>query len=298
MRGKDSQDVASDGRESMKENRRNATMNSNVFHCAQGAFKAEFLFGMAINSIDIDDFFKAIDTQIAGRESGFIVTPNVDHVCRYQTISEFQEAYRKAFLVVPDGVPLMWASRLLGKPLARKISGSDIIFSLTEHSARRGHSVFFLGADPAIAREAQEILEQKYVGLRVAGAYSPPVGFEKDAQENDKIIGMLREAKPDICYLALGTPKQEIWASRYGVRSEVPVMIGVGASLNFVCGKPRRAPRFVQRLGFEWLWRLCQEPRRLWKRYLVDDLKFFGLVWRELRRGRGDKVTLPISQNW
>ena len=244
------------------------------------------LCGVTINSLTLADVLQAVDVRIAGREPGYICTPNVDHVVLYQTHTQFRDSYGSAFLILPDGVPIIWASHLLGKPLRRKISGSDLIYSLSEHAAREGHSVFFLGATEGVAEEAARVLTERYPGLKVAGCYSPPSDFENDPEENAKVIGLLREAAPDICYVALGTPKQCIWNWKNHKSSGVPVLIGVGGSFDFVTGKQKRAPRAMQRMGLEWLWRLCRDPRRLWRRYLVRDMRFVPLVWRELRKNK------------
>jgi len=253
---------------------------------ARDNWDAVTLWGVTINSLTLPDVLQAVDDRIARGEPGYICTPNVDHVVLYQTHAAFRDSYGGAFLILPDGVPLIWASHLLRKPLRRKISGSDLIYSLSEHAARQGHSVFFLGAAEGVAEEAAGVLAARYPGLKVAGWYSPPEGFENDAEENGKVIDLLREAAPDICYVALGTPKQCLWNWQHHKHAGVPVLIGVGGSFDFVTGKQKRAPRLMQWMGLEWLWRLCREPRRLWRRYLVRDMRFVPLVWREFRKNK------------
>lgn len=242
------------------------------------------LFDIRISRLDRDQVFTRIADRIAARAPGMIVTPNVDHICRCQTNLEFREAYAHAFLSLPDGVPILWAARLLGKPLREKLSGSDMVNLLSEFAASRGYSVFFLGAAEGVADEAQRRLCERYPGLRVAGVYSPPLYFERDVNENKAVIDRLRESAPDVCFVALGSPRQEIWMRHHSRLSGVPVMIGVGAGLDFVAGRVRRAPAWMQRAGMEWVWRLCLEPRRLWRRYLIEDSLFFKLVWREFRK--------------
>ena len=266
---------------------RGVSAHPDSYRCAQDKWPAARLFGMCINNINLDQLFEAVDTRIAERKPGYIVTPNVDHVCLLHEDRDFSEACRNAFLVLADGVPIMWASRLLGQPLQRKLSGSDLIYWMTAHAAERGHSVFFLGAGKGVADEVAKRLGIRYPDLRVAGTCSPAFGFERDEETNAAVFDRIREAAPDICYVALGSPKQEIWMSRNFEAAGVPVILGVGGSFDFVAGRQRRAPRLVQRVGLEWLWRLCHDPLRLWRRYLVRDVKFFALVWREWRRGRG-----------
>ncbi|MCC6694558.1 MAG: WecB/TagA/CpsF family glycosyltransferase [Candidatus Hydrogenedentes bacterium] len=244
---------------------------------------------MKFSSVSLDEVFRAVTRQIEAREPGYIVTPNVDHVCEYQINEAFRRAYQNAFLVLADGVPVIWASRLCGSPIKEKISGSDLVYLLSEYAALKGYSIFFLGAEPGVAARAAEILRQRFPGFTIAGAYSPPFGFEKDPEEERKTVAMIRDAAPDICYVALGSPKGDVWNYRQCENTGVPVHVGVGASLDFVVGKVRRAPRWMQRTGLEWTWRLALEPRRLATRYLVKDLRFLPLLLREFVRcfGKG-----------
>jgi N-acetylglucosaminyldiphosphoundecaprenol N-acetyl-beta-D-mannosaminyltransferase len=249
------------------------------------------LLGIMIDSVTRDEAFAIIDERIAGRVPGFVVTPNVDHVCRCHEDDRFRAAYGNSFLVLPDGVPVMWASRLLGTPLREKISGSDLVVWLSAHAAACGHSLFLFGAAEGVAAQAAAVLQQRNPGLTIAGTYSPPLGFHTDPKANAEAVRRIRESQADVCMLALGSPKQEIWMNEHCEACSVPVMIGVGAGLDFVAGKSKRAPRWAQRTGLEWAWRLCHEPRRLWRRYLVDDMLFFRLLWRELwRRKRGQRA--------
>jgi N-acetylglucosaminyldiphosphoundecaprenol N-acetyl-beta-D-mannosaminyltransferase len=218
------------------------------------------------------------------------VTPNVDHVCRFQKDSVFREAYQGSFLTLADGVPLIWASRMLRKPIREKISGSDLVYWLSEHAAHKGHSVFLFGAADGVAEKAGAELARLYPGLRIAGTYSPPLGFEKSREGVEEALERIRSSHADLCMVALGCPKQEFWMQEHGSATGVPVSIGIGAGLDFVAGVTRRAPRIVQRVGFEWFWRMCQDPKRLGKRYLVDDRAFFYLVWREWRSGTAGRL--------
>jgi N-acetylglucosaminyldiphosphoundecaprenol N-acetyl-beta-D-mannosaminyltransferase len=250
--------------------------------CAQGGLPTVTLFGMTINNVTLQDVYDAVSQQIEKREPGYILTPNVDHVCDFQKNALFREAYQHGFLVLADGTPILWASRLLGAPIREKISGSDLVFWLSEYAARKGYRLFLFGAAPGVAQEAAGVLQDRYPGLNVVGAYSPPIGFERDPQANAEALRIIRDAKPDICYVALGAPKQDIWSYRHHLDTGVPVHIGVGGSLDFVTGRVRRAPQWMQRAGMEWTWRLLQEPKRLAKRYLVKDMQFLPLLARAM----------------
>jgi len=247
-----------------------------------GADNTVELLGMSVANLSIEEVCTRIDARVQSREPGYVVTPNVDHVCRLARDKALQKAYQEAFLVLVDGIPLMWIARLKGVPLKQKLSGSDLIYWLSEHAAARGYSVYLLGASPGVAQETAAKLCECYPGLKVAGVQSPPMGFDSNPDANAEVVRRLREAQPDICFVALGSPRQEVWIHRHCKDLEVPVVIGVGASFDFVSGRVRRAPRLLQYVGLEWLWRLCLEPRRLWRRYLIDDSRFVLLVLRDL----------------
>jgi N-acetylglucosaminyldiphosphoundecaprenol N-acetyl-beta-D-mannosaminyltransferase len=250
---------------------------------------------MRINTVDLRAFLQIIDERIAAGEPGYVVTPNVDHVCNFDRDKALMSAYEGGMLVVADSTPLMWAARLLGAPLPQKLSGSDLIYWLCEHAEERGHAIFLLGAAEGVANEAAQNLVRRYPDLRIAGTYSPPNGFERDETALLQIQDTLQSAHAAICFVAFGSPKQEIWMHRYAATCGIPIVIGIGASLDFVAGRVLRAPRVLQRSGLEWAWRLSMEPRRLWRRYLVNDRRFFSLViaewWRKRRQGgrTGDK---------
>lgn len=258
--------------------------------CLQGEYSGYEMFGIAINSISMTEFFHAVDRRVASGSPAFFVTPNVDHVCMCRTDRDLREAYQEADLVLPDGVPLMWAARLAGKPLKAKLSGSDLIYLLSRHAAERGFSVYFLGGAEGVAEETARRLEQRYPGLRVAGTDCPPHLFETDEAIDRSVIERVRKAKPDICYVAIGSPRQEKWMAQHYVEAGAPVMLGVGASFDFVCGRQRRAPRVVQKAGLEWFWRLCRDPKRLWRRYLVRDARFVPIFLAEVFRKKNSSA--------
>jgi N-acetylglucosaminyldiphosphoundecaprenol N-acetyl-beta-D-mannosaminyltransferase len=245
-------------------------------------FETVTMFGMPFSNVDFDDVCALVAERVRSREPGFIVTPNVDHVCLCQRDAEFRSIYDDAFLSLADGMPIIWASKLARKPLRAKVSGSDLVDVLCASAAREGFSVFLLGGAPGVGDRAADRLRERYAGLRIAGAYSPPLGFDTDESLNAETVAVVREAKPDIGFVALGAPRQERWIHRHQQACGVPVMAGIGAGIDFAAGNKRRAPVWMQRSGTEWLYRLAQEPGRLWKRYLVDDAVFFPLVVREM----------------
>lgn len=202
---------------------------------------------------------------------GSIVTPNVD-IHRRLRRQDHRDVLDGADLVVPDGMPLIWASRLAGRPLPERVTGASLLLSLSRAAAAHGRSIFLLGAAPGVAATAAARLTEQMPGLAVAGWASPPWGFEESAEEMHALTETLLEAEPDLVFVALGFPRQERLMIR--LREVMPAtwFLGCGASIDFVAGRSVRAPRVVQALGMEWAFRLAQEPRRLFRRYVVDGI--------------------------
>ena len=223
----------------------------------------------------------------AGR-GGWIVTSNLDHLRRAQRDASFQRMLRDADVVVADGMPVVWASRVQGTPLPQRVAGSSLVSTLAEAAAARGRSIYMLGGAPGAAEGAAETLQRRYPGLRIAGIACPPIGFENDAEAMDELRRSVRESEADIVYVALGSPKQEWLIEQLRIERPEAWWIGVGISLSFLSGQVQRAPVWMQRLGLEWLHRLSQEPGRLARRYLVEGLPFMGrvcvsAVWRRMQ---------------
>lgn len=218
---------------------------------------------------------------IRERKPSYIVTPNADTVVKVQKDAHFRRIYEGATLSVPDGMSLIWAGHFLGTPFKEKVSGSDVFVQACRAASRKGWRVFLLGARPGIAQQAAKNLQRDMQDLKVVGTYSPSFGFESKDEENERIVAMIQQAKPDIVFVALGSPKQEKWMDKYKDACGVPVYVSVGISFDFVAGTVKRAPLWMQRAGLEWFWRLLVEPKRLWKRYLVEDPIFFWFVLKQ-----------------
>jgi len=231
----------------------------------------------------VEHVFAAIDEA----RGGWIITPNVDLARLYFSDPAFAAVYANAALLCPDGVPLLWAARLQGTPLPDRVAGSDLVWLLAERAAREGRSLFLLGAGPGVAEQAAARLQQRWPALRIAGTASPRISAVPTPAEVAESRARIRTAGADLVYVALGSPKQELFID--AVRSSAPTAwwIGIGASLDFVTGGVRRAPAWMQRVGLEWLHRLAQEPRRLARRYLIEDLPFVVRLWAQAWRLRG-----------
>jgi N-acetylglucosaminyldiphosphoundecaprenol N-acetyl-beta-D-mannosaminyltransferase len=244
------------------------------------------LFGIEIDplvmSAAVERVYQWINTPQQGCR--YVVTPNVDHVVVLQHHAGLRAAYETAGLILADGFPVVWASRLVHKPLPEVVPGSDLVPAIFDAAHENcGASVFLLGAGPGVAERAAECIHRRWPAVRVVGTYSPPLGFEKDAAENARIIEMINAASPDLLVIGLGAPKQELWIAQHAAELRVSGALCVGATIDFLAGEKSRAPRWMRRCRLEWLHRLCSEPRRLAGRYARDAWVFPQLVWREWR---------------
>ncbi len=220
-----------------------------------------------------------------GPSARFIVTPNVDHAVLFHQRADMRAAYQDASLVLADGTPLVWAARWLKQPLPERVAGSDLVPRILA-SAGKPLKVFLLGAAPGVAEQAAARIMSQWPNVQVVGAYSPPIGFEQDAAENDRIFELVGRVAPDLVIVGLGAPKQELWAHKHQHAIQAKVVICAGATIDFLAGHRRRSPVWMRRVGLEWLHRLVSEPRRLASRYARDAWIFPQLVWRQWRGAR------------
>lgn len=230
-----------------------------------------------IDNLTMNEAIDKAEELILKKKPSYVVTPNVDHIVKLETDEEFQNVYKNADLILTDGMPLIWISKMKGNPIKEKISGSDFFPKLCERAAKKGYSLFLLGAAEGVASKAAENLKEKYNGLNIVGTYSPSYGFEKKDHEIKQIIKMINEVKPDILAVGLGAPKQEKFLYKYKNELNVPISLAIGASIDFEAGNINRAPKWMQNLGLEWFYRLCKEPKRMFKRYIIDDLKIISI---------------------
>jgi N-acetylglucosaminyldiphosphoundecaprenol N-acetyl-beta-D-mannosaminyltransferase len=243
-----------------------------------------------IGQLDVDavtfvEALERIGELVESRRGGAVFTPNVDHVVKAERHPAFRQAYSRADLALADGMPLIWASRLLGSPLPEKVSGSDLAVPLIRLAAERRWRVYLLGGRPGVAEEARKRLIRE-VGAVVVGTDSPVIGPDGTDENAEQTLERVTAAKPDLVLVAFGAPKQELWIDRFAEQLGPAVAVGVGGSLDFITGQVRRAPAWMSRAGLEWLFRLLQEPRRMWRRYLVEDPAFILIVARTRRQAR------------
>lgn len=240
------------------------------------------LCGVEIDKYNFDEVVERIVEHASSkRKPEYVVTPNAMHILSLQKDGNFQDIYRKAFLVVPDGVSLLWAAKFLQTPLKGRVNGTDLFEKLCAIAAEKGLKVFLLGGRPGSAEKAKETLVARYPSLQVVGTYCPPYGFESQPTELNLINSTITAAAPDILFVGLGAPKQEKWIAANYLYLGVPISIGIGVSFELVSNMVKRSPVLMQKTGFEWLFRLLVEPKRLWKRYILGNPIFIWLVIKQ-----------------
>jgi N-acetylglucosaminyldiphosphoundecaprenol N-acetyl-beta-D-mannosaminyltransferase len=225
--------------------------------------------GVFVDKVDLSDAAATVRGFLRGGVHQ-IVTVNLDFLRLAASDAAFRETLNSADLAVPDGIPLVWLSRLARDPLPERVAGVDLVEDCCRMAAELGRSVFLLGASESASRAAATRLRQRYPTLRV-DRYSPAFGPISVA-ENDRIVRLIRDADPAFLFVALGAPRQDLWIRERLHTLGVPVAIGVGCVVDLLAGRVHRAPSAVQRAGLEWLFRLLQEPTRLWRRYLLHDV--------------------------
>ena len=203
-----------------------------------------------------------------------MVTPNLDILRRHKRSVSFRNLVATSTLSVADGMPLIWASRIQGQSLPGRVNGTDLMVDVCEAAASAGKSVFFLGGNEGSAEKTAELLSGKFPKLKVAGCYCPEFGFEKNIKTIEEIAEILAAADPDFVFVGLGSPKQDVLINMLRLQSPKVWWLGVGVSFSFIAGELPRAPEWAKKSGFEWFYRLCSEPRRLFKRYLVTGVPF------------------------
>lgn len=257
------------------------------------------ILGVPVDNLTMAEALERCDEFVAvGRATGRthqIATVNADFVVNSLHDPELQRILQEADMATADGMPLVWGSRLLGGPLPGRVTGADLVPALAERAAQKGYSIYFLGAREGVAAKAADILQRRNPGLKVAGVYSPPPApiLEMDRAVFERV----KAASPDILLVAFGNPKQEKWIRMYAPELNVPIAIGIGGTLDMIVGVTKRAPTWMQKTGLEWIYRLAQEPRRLFKRYL-HDLGYFGYFfvqqWWAMRKGTAISM-VPVA---
>jgi len=247
------------------------------------------ILGIGVSAINMPMALEVIDGWIKRGERNFVTVTGVHGVMESQKDSDLLRIHNVAGLVTPDGMPLTWISRLLGFTHVDRVYGPDLLLAVCDRSPAQGYRHFFYGGGDGVADLLKDRLQARFPGLDVVGTYTPP--FRPLTEEEDEdIVRYINALNPDIVWIGLSTPKQERWMAAHLGRIAAPVMIGVGAAFDFQAGLKKQAPPWIQRSGLEWLYRLCSEPKRLWKRYLTNNPAF---VWRVVGQLSGLKRYEP-----
>jgi N-acetylglucosaminyldiphosphoundecaprenol N-acetyl-beta-D-mannosaminyltransferase len=240
------------------------------------------IFGIDIDNYSLEEVVKKIIAHARyNKTPKYVVTPNVHHLVILQKDRDFQKVYQNAFLSVADGVPLLWVAKLQKTPLSGRVNGTDLFQKLCTAAAEQDLRVFLLGGRPGAAGQAAAILQQKNPGLKIAGTYCPPYGFEQDEAELTRINQKIKAAAPDILFVGLVAQKLEKWMAAYSQELGVPISLGIGVSFELVGGVVKRAPKWMQLAGLEWFYRLMVEPKRLFKRTVIFSVVFIWLLLKQ-----------------
>ncbi len=255
------------------------------------------LFGIGLHRVTMQQTIALLlQWMLENQPCRYVVTPNVDHVVKLQSDPRMRAAYQGADLTVADGWPLVAASRWLGPPLPERVAGSDLVPSLIAAGQEIPEfRVFLLGAAAGVGVRAAERIRSRWPGVNVCGVASPRFGFDTDSKESGEVIEAINSSAPHLLVVGLGAPRQEIWLREYAERLNARVAIAAGATIDFLAGVQRRAPRWIQSVRMEWLFRLMTDPTRLAGRYARDVVVFPQLVAAEWWRIRGESRTPSLD---
>jgi N-acetylglucosaminyldiphosphoundecaprenol N-acetyl-beta-D-mannosaminyltransferase len=224
------------------------------------------ILGTKISAINITQTIQTIRDWIASKDSNYICVVPAHSIMQAYRDQSLREIINLSGLSTPDGMAIVWLLHLQGYQNVDRVYGPDLMNAVCKHSLETGWKHYFFGGAPGIAEQLSERLNSQYPELQITGTYSPPFR-DLSQQEDEEIIANINHAQPDIVWVGLGSPKQEFWMHNHLSKLDAPVLIGVGAAFDFLSGNKRQAPRWIQRSGFEWLFRLASEPQRLWRRY-------------------------------
>ncbi len=233
-----------------------------------------------VNNVTMNETVLEIEKLVLNRKKSYIVAVNVDVVVKIENDQKLKKVTDEADMVLIDGKPLIWISKWYKRPIKEKVSGSDLIPVLCSYAAKKGYSIFIIGGKDGVAEKAKQNLKMEFDGINVVGTYSPPFGFENNNNELLRINNIITEKHPDILVACFGCPKQEKWIYDNYKKYDAVVSICAGATVDFLAGNVKRSPKWMSDNGFEWLYRFFQEPKRLFKRYFVDDLKIIKLIFK------------------
>jgi len=231
------------------------------------------VLGVGVSALNLDSALAAVAQALERKTKGYICVTGVHGVSEAQTSPDVRRILNRAFLNTPDGMPMVWMGRLQGLKDMRRVYGPDLMLRVCEYTQKRGFTHFLYGGAPGVAQDLKLRLEQRFPGLRIVGCHTPPFRPSTEPEE-EELRRQFQALKPDVVWVGLSTPKQEKFMADHWRELDATLFFGVGAAFDFFTGRVRQAPLWMQRAGLEWLFRLCSEPRRLWKRYLKNNPLF------------------------
>lgn len=236
------------------------------------------MMGCQIDNLSMEETLQTVEGFIKTGQPHQHVVVNVDKLVKASRDSELRRIINECALINVDGMPVVWASRLLGKPLKERVAGVDLFEALMRRAADRGWRVFLLGAREEVVSEVKRLYELKYPGLTVAGYRN---GYWK-SEDEPGVVELIKHARADLLFVAISSPKKEHFLGKYQAEMKIPFAMGVGGTFDVAVGKVKRAPVWMQKVGLEWFFRFLQEPTRMFRRYFIDDMAFFWLLAKEL----------------
>lgn len=242
-----------------------------------------WVWGIPLARLTAEETVNAVDRLIENGQPSMFITANLHYAMLTDGDRRLRSINERAAFLIADGMPLVWYSRLLGRALPERVTGADLVFSLCQRAAERGHRVFLFGGASGVVQAAAAELVRRYPGLTIAGAAAPALD-QLTPREHEAVLAAMRQARPDLLLVALGQPKGELWLAENLATIGAAVSVQVGASFDFVVGRLRRAPRWLQRMGLEWLYRMASEPRRLGPRYLSNGIFLLRAVVGDICR--------------
>lgn len=248
------------------------------------------ILGTKVSRYDLQETVRLMSDAIQNRKKLRMAVTPVNCILWARKNERLREIYNSADIVTADGVPVVWASRMLKEPIRGRVTGLDLLPEFAKEAASKNYSFFFLGASEGVADSLAEALKNRYPDLEIAGTYSPPFAVRFSKEENERIVRMVNRSNADVLWVSLTAPKQDYWIARHFDKLNVSIAIGVGAAFDVVAGNVRRSPAWMQKWGLEWLYRLIQEPRRLARRYLLEAPLFIPLILNQafqIKRGHG-----------
>lgn len=239
------------------------------------------VLGVGIHSVNLDSAVELMESAVLVRRQGYVCVTNVHAVIEAQNNAHYKDALNRSFMTVPDGRPSVWIGRFTGHSQMDQVGGPDLFLKFCEISSRKGYTQFFYGGKPGVVEQLSHELCRRYPGLKVVGTCTPPFR-PLTKEEESALCARFARLKPDVTWIGLGAPKQELFMAEYLGRLETTLMVGVGAAFDMHTGRIKDAPQWVKRAGFAWLHRLVQEPTRLWKRYLKTNPRFILAITLQL----------------